>query len=208
MRIQLQLLNGEKIDRSIDMDSFVIGRSAKCDVVIPHEGMSRQHCQIEVINGEVFITDLGSTNGVIIDGERIEAHKKVPYATYLTLAFGAVQSMQITLVEPTRSLNLQNVMPKKDSQKEPISTSSSGNLTAMTKTKTIQEAQKTSSITNNKSSQASAKTESKVNLRSLLINLLCLFIVGAAAWWYMDKDKNAPEAPAEEAFTEQSSGPQ
>lgn len=182
MRIHLQLLNGEKMDSSIDLDSFIIGRSSKCEVVIPHEGMSRQHCQIEVIDGEVYITDLGSTNGVFINGEKIEPHKKTPYATYLTLAFGAVQSMQIQLTEPTKSLSYSSIVAaKKDLPKE---TPSANNNTVMTKTKNLQEPSKTSEKNPLK------KPESKINFRSVAINLMALFIIGAAAWWYMENKGN------------------
>lgn len=187
MRIQLQLLNGEKIDRSLDLDSFIIGRSAKCEVVVPHEGMSRQHCQIEVVNGEVFITDLGSTNGVLIDGVRIEPHKKTPYATYLTLAFGAVQSMQIQLTEPTNTIQIPQSLPKKET-KDPAA---SGNATTMTKTKSMNEPSKTSG-----NIPRPKKPESKLNIKNVMINILCLGILGGAIWWFME-NKDAPEATDE-----------
>src|SRR5688500_8912127 len=95
MHIQAKLVNGEVIEQFVDSNICVIGRSSKCDVVIPHEGMSRQHCQIELVNGEYFVTDLGSTNGVLIDNLKIEPHQKIPYQTFLPLSFGAVQNLVI-----------------------------------------------------------------------------------------------------------------
>lgn len=99
MHLTLKLINGEILHHSVDSDVIVIGRTSKCTIQVPHEGMSRQHCQIEVVNGELFVTDLNSTNGVFIDGNRIPASQRIPYNTYLQLAFGAVLSVQVDLEE-------------------------------------------------------------------------------------------------------------
>jgi pSer/pThr/pTyr-binding forkhead associated (FHA) protein len=202
MRIHLQLLNGEKIDRTLELESFIIGRSPKCDVVVPHEGMSRQHCQIELINGEIFITDLASTNGVLIDGVKIEPNQKTPYATYLSLAFGAVQSMQIEITEPTNTRSLPSMMtPRKESNRDSLMNHVPA---AMTKTKNMPELPKTSSSLPSAIKEKS-KQERVTNFRSIFINILCLAIIGAAAWWFMDSKNNAKiedSAGVEETYVE------
>ncbi len=57
----------------IDKKLYVIGKSKqKADGVLENPTVSRQHCQVECRNrGEVFITDLGSSNGTFINGERL-----------------------------------------------------------------------------------------------------------------------------------------
>lgn len=136
MRLLFTLINGEEIDYSTQQDSVTIGRSSKCDVVIPHESMSRQHCKIELKDGEVFITDLGSINGVYIDGIKIAANSSVPFYTYLHLAFGFVTSAQLVIDENTRQKALtpdfnysQSSSPSQENSTEP---------SHKTKTKTIQ----------------------------------------------------------------------
>ena len=52
----------------IDKDTFIIGRSRTCDLVIPSSKVSRQHSGICRENGEYYIEDLGSANGVWKDG--------------------------------------------------------------------------------------------------------------------------------------------
>lgn len=111
MRLSIKLMNGELIEQSVDSDVIVIGRSSKCTVQIPHEGMSRQHCQLEVVNGEIFVTDLNSTNGVFIDNNRIEPNRRVPYNTFFQLSFGAVQNLQIDLEEPVKPILQQKAKP-------------------------------------------------------------------------------------------------
>lgn len=102
MRIILNLLDGDQINYGMEKDAIVIGRSNKCDLVIPHEAMSRVHCKLENKDGELFITDLGSINGVYINGEKIPANSTIPFQTFLHLAFGAVTSAQIELDEGTK----------------------------------------------------------------------------------------------------------
>lgn len=120
MQLSLKLLNGEQIELNIDSNVCIIGRSSKCDVVVTQDGMSRQHCQIEVIDGEVFVTDLASTNGVLIDGQKIKPNTRTNYALYLTLSFGAVQSAQIKLDEVYRT-NVPKDIGTKSKMTKPIS---------------------------------------------------------------------------------------
>ncbi len=99
MNLSIVLLDGEKLECNINKDSCVIGRSAQCDVVIVHEAMSRKHCLLEVKHGELFVTDLGSSNGVSIEGHKIVPNTPTPYQTYFSLTFGAVQSISIGIEE-------------------------------------------------------------------------------------------------------------
>lgn len=89
------LLNGEVIKKTVAKKSFVIGRSNNCDLVMALEGVSRQHCQIDVEEGNIFVTDLGSTNGVLINGEKVTPHEKTSYPPFLPLAFGPFESVQV-----------------------------------------------------------------------------------------------------------------
>lgn len=51
----------------------LIGRGAECDLIIDHScSISRLHCAIVQTDDLYFIRDMGSTNGVWIDGNRIE----------------------------------------------------------------------------------------------------------------------------------------
>ena len=51
-----------------------IGRTAPADAVIAHPSVSREHCIVGLANDELLVTDLNSTNGTYIDGQRIGAH--------------------------------------------------------------------------------------------------------------------------------------
>src|ERR1700680_1940034 len=51
---------------------LIVGRTADCDVTIPHGTVSSKHCLLEIRNGTWFASDLGSRNGIRIDGVRCQ----------------------------------------------------------------------------------------------------------------------------------------
>jgi hypothetical protein len=91
MYISIKLPNGHSINRDINKPEIIIGRSLQCDVPVPEEALSRQHAKISNLNDQLYITDLGSSNGVFIDGERIQPHVQVPFNTFLQLSLGPLE---------------------------------------------------------------------------------------------------------------------
>jgi FHA domain-containing protein len=67
----LCVVNGQGEMQKVEKDPFIIGRSRTCDLVIPSSKVSRQHCRVSRENGDYFIEDLGSPNGVWRDGVKI-----------------------------------------------------------------------------------------------------------------------------------------
>lgn len=192
MHVFLRLVNGEQIEQTIESNVCVIGRSAKCDVVVPHDGMSRQHCQIELENGEVFITDLGSTNGVLIDGEKIVPHQKTPYALYLTCSFGAVQNLQIELEEMKGGTLNNRGAPARESSLGVTS----GN-TSLTKTKLLKDITNPQVAKPGSTKAAFEKKDKATKAQMWMMNGLALVILAAAVWWYVNKDEEPVESPIE-----------
>lgn len=61
---------GEKFP--ITKNQFVIGRGKQSsDLTIRDPNISRQHAMVELVNGQYHMVDLGSTNGVEYNGQRI-----------------------------------------------------------------------------------------------------------------------------------------
>jgi pSer/pThr/pTyr-binding forkhead associated (FHA) protein len=77
MRLSVQIEFNKVLDLVTRKDSVIVGRSNKCDLVIPHHQISSQHCKIEMIKDQFIITDLESLNGVRINNERIPPNVKV-----------------------------------------------------------------------------------------------------------------------------------
>ena len=55
-------------------DGLTIGRQSDCDVVLNLARVSRQHARIERRGDDFWLRDLGSTNGTLLAGRRIDEH--------------------------------------------------------------------------------------------------------------------------------------
>ena len=53
-------------------DKVVLGRSRECDITLDDPNASRRHAEIRRENGAFWIVDLKSTNGIEVNGERVE----------------------------------------------------------------------------------------------------------------------------------------
>jgi class 3 adenylate cyclase len=58
----------------------LIGRSTDCDVVLPSADVSRQHAKLEIEPNKFTITDLGSRNGVEVNGVRVHSGVKEAFS--------------------------------------------------------------------------------------------------------------------------------
>jgi len=56
----------------IDSIPFVIGRANDCNVKLMDKRISRYHCEIRLSSGLLWIRDLGSTNGTLINKKKID----------------------------------------------------------------------------------------------------------------------------------------
>jgi hypothetical protein len=65
-------------DILIDEGTIMVGRHPSCDARMDSLRLSRRHCSLTEENGEVFVHDLDSTNGIQINGERVKAGRLRP----------------------------------------------------------------------------------------------------------------------------------
>jgi pSer/pThr/pTyr-binding forkhead associated (FHA) protein len=69
MQVTLQTLSNGP-DLHLDKPVMLLGRHEECDVQLSSAKVSRRHCVIAAVNSRLVIRDLGSTNGVRINGQR------------------------------------------------------------------------------------------------------------------------------------------
>lgn len=68
---------------SFEQGTYVIGRLETCDIVLASTSVSRQHARIFVQNGRCYIEDMGSANGVIVDGQRVVGKRDLGTASQI-----------------------------------------------------------------------------------------------------------------------------
>jgi len=56
--------------RPLSEGSLTLGRAETCDIILEDPLVSRQHARIYVLAGEVYVEDLGSANGVYVNGAK------------------------------------------------------------------------------------------------------------------------------------------
>lgn len=65
-------------DIPLDRAMIVVGRHPQCDARLDSLRVSRHHCCMTQDKGEVVVRDLGSTNGIRINGQRVELGRLRP----------------------------------------------------------------------------------------------------------------------------------
>ena len=62
----------------LDKPILLFGRHQECDVVLNSKKVSRRHCCLAQVNDYLVIRDLGSTNGIRINGVQTREGKLQP----------------------------------------------------------------------------------------------------------------------------------
>ncbi len=83
----------------IDRAVVLVGRSADCDAIIDFSSkISRMHCVFVQVDADYYVRDLGSMNGVRVNGERVE--KAVKLTQGAEVAIGDVMFQFHANVQP------------------------------------------------------------------------------------------------------------
>ena len=74
-------------DKDIDLPEgeFVIGRAATCQLSLDDPLVSRNHATLNVSADNVIVADLGSRNGVRVNGERIESKRALIHGDQISI---------------------------------------------------------------------------------------------------------------------------
>lgn len=72
----LSLTDGPSV--LLDKPILLFGRHEDCDVQLPSKKISRRHCVLAQVNDYLIVRDLGSTNGVRINGKRVQEGRLGP----------------------------------------------------------------------------------------------------------------------------------
>ncbi len=85
--------------------SWIVGREG--DIFLEYDGVSRHHARLEIVGGQLSITDLGSTNGTFVSGRQISPNVPTPVASSDTVSLGRSVSCSVEqLIAATHSRRL------------------------------------------------------------------------------------------------------
>lgn len=59
-------------------EKLLVGRRSSCDISLKFPNVSSHHCELEFLNGYWIVRDLGSRNGVKVNGEKVESKWLMP----------------------------------------------------------------------------------------------------------------------------------
>jgi pSer/pThr/pTyr-binding forkhead associated (FHA) protein len=74
MTITIELVNADIPEHEITLTGFpvMIGRSPEADVQLEDSCVSRQHCEIDEMDGRPIVRDLDSKNGTFVNGAAVQ----------------------------------------------------------------------------------------------------------------------------------------
>jgi serine phosphatase RsbU (regulator of sigma subunit) len=76
-RLHIVPAHGDPFDQTLEGESLIVGRSSAAELVLADRFLSRKHARLFQDNGAWMVEDLGSRNGTLINGVRIEEPTKL-----------------------------------------------------------------------------------------------------------------------------------
>lgn len=71
----------------LDKPVLLVGRNPECDVILKQSRkVSRTHCLIACVNNSIVVRDLGSTNGVWLNNQRVDRETRLKIGDELSVA--------------------------------------------------------------------------------------------------------------------------
>jgi len=78
-RAYLVVLAGASVGEmyKVEGDKVIIGRGQKAQIRLFDDGISREHAEVVIENGNVYLVDLGSTNGTFCNGLKVDKRQLI-----------------------------------------------------------------------------------------------------------------------------------
>ncbi len=75
--LKIYLPSGHKETLQLEGSLWTAGRDPSCEIHVPVEHLSRRHFDLTQTNEGFFLTDLGSSNGTLVNGNLAPAHEPI-----------------------------------------------------------------------------------------------------------------------------------
>jgi len=67
----IPLDSGTGVEIRFDRPILLVGRHEECDILLDSRKVSRKHCLVALLGDSLVVRDLGSTNGVQVNGKSV-----------------------------------------------------------------------------------------------------------------------------------------
>lgn len=94
--------------RIYDSSKIFLGRSPDADITLVDSGISRYHLEISMRHGRLWVMDLGSANGSILNGEKLVPHKQIEYKAGDLLQLG-INRIEVSAVLMEKAFNIEDL---------------------------------------------------------------------------------------------------
>lgn len=114
MRPVIEILypDGQSETVQLTRERTIIGRSAKADIQINDNRVSREHCALELDGNRLYVVDLGGSNGTWVGQTKLLANLREPFPQEAVLHVGPAQIRTVTArPEPGNDLESRAFMP-------------------------------------------------------------------------------------------------
>lgn len=102
--LRYQLRNGPWMEFPLPKGEVIIGRYIEADLYLDDDAVSRRHARITISDETVFLQDLGSTNGTLVDGQPLSPRRQTIIQPGQVITIGAfvldVRKVQPSDMEP------------------------------------------------------------------------------------------------------------
>jgi serine phosphatase RsbU (regulator of sigma subunit) len=110
-RLHVTPAQGEPFDYPFAESSLVIGRSSASDLVLADQFLSRRHTRLYLQGSTLFVEDLGSRNGTLLNGRSVVKPTEVRPGDVVKLSGSSIEIHSETAAEPPlSSLGMQTVI--------------------------------------------------------------------------------------------------
>jgi pSer/pThr/pTyr-binding forkhead associated (FHA) protein len=96
---------------------MVMGRRESCDIYLPFPNISGRHCELHFKNGFWLVRDLNSTNGMKVNGEKVQPGGKKALSPGDTITI-AKRQYKIEYVLADRMSRLQEMMLEEEEDED------------------------------------------------------------------------------------------
>jgi pSer/pThr/pTyr-binding forkhead associated (FHA) protein len=109
--LRFRVVEGDKSGREylVTIPQIILGRGKDATINLEDSEVSREHAQLTVDNGDVYITDLDSSNGTYVDGQIIEKTTKLLLGSQIRLGNSLIVLSDVKLNPPENIIILKKL---------------------------------------------------------------------------------------------------